>query len=370
MRVRTAVAGIEPHDPPLAGKIPYDPDRLTAGLHGRRSRMAEGDRLIRLCRIQTLPELARTVFPGTAAESILDFQRLAVRELARELIDLITCMSGPGARLLYWLLIRFQIENLKVLIRMRLSGRPETAQVYLVPLPKGLTLDVRGLSAAESFNDFIDCTPKGLLREALKRASEIYPVRTSPFFFEAMLDRDYFQVLLEAVEEIREQDKDIAKPMFLQEVDTFLLMLLLRGKYFYGLDRETLLPLHVRGTRIPRALFATMLDDQDLRESVERVAQSVFDVPPFQGTTSVGSSAPAIDAAALEHLAWKRFGRLANLAFRKSHIGLAAVLGYAGIRRLEVANLVTLSEGIQKAMTAEAIRDRLIAHWDSEALSV
>ena len=269
MRVRTAVTGFEPHDPPLAGRIPYDPNRLTASLHGRRSRMAEGDRFIRLCRIQTLPELARTVFPGSAAESILDFQRLAVRELARELIDLITCVSGPGARLLYWLLIRFQIENLKVMIRMRLSGRPESAQAYLVPLPKGLTLDVRGLSAAESFDDFIGCTPKGLLREALKRASEIYPVQTSPFFFEAMLDRDYFQVLLEAVEAIREQDKDIAKPMFLQEVDIFLLMLLLRGKYSYGLDREALLPLHVRGTKISPALFATMLNDQDLRESVE-----------------------------------------------------------------------------------------------------
>ena len=147
-------------------------------------------------------------------------------------------------------------------------------------------------------------------------------------------------------------------------------MLLLRGKYSYGLDREALLPLHVRGTKISPALFATMLNDQDLRESVERVAQSVFDAPPSHGTASVGSSAPVLDAALLEHLAWKRFGRLANLAFRKSHIGLAAVLGYVGIRRLEVANLVTLSEGIQKAMTAEAIRDRLIAYWDSEALRV
>ncbi len=70
MRVRTAIA--EPDsDPRPAGRIPDDMDRLAAVLHGRRSRMAEAERLNALCRMRTLPELAGTIFPGSEAEGVL-----------------------------------------------------------------------------------------------------------------------------------------------------------------------------------------------------------------------------------------------------------------------------------------------------------
>ena len=73
---------------------------------------------------------------------------------------------------------------------------------------------------------------------------------------------------------------------------------------------------------------------------------------------------------ALEALAWKRFQRLANGAFRRDHMGLGAVVGYAGLRRVETANLITLSEGIRTGMTAEAIRARLVPRKELEAAYV
>jgi vacuolar-type H+-ATPase subunit C/Vma6 len=67
-----------------------------------------------------------------------------------------------------------------------------------------------------------------------------------------------------------------------------------------------------------------------------------------------------IDAPMLESLVWKRFFRLSNLAFRTGNIGLGSIMGYAGLRRVEVANLITISEGIISGMAAETIRGRLI----------
>ena len=69
-------------------------------------------------------------------------------------------------------------------------------------------------------------------------------------------------------------------------------------------------------------------------------------------------------------LAWKRFLRLANRAFRRSHMDLGAVVGYAGIRRVEVANLISLSEAIRTGMAAEVIRARLIPRNDLESADV
>jgi vacuolar-type H+-ATPase subunit C/Vma6 len=77
-----------------------------------------------------------------------------------------------------------------------------------------------------------------------------------------------------------------------------------------------------------------------------------------------------VDGAALERLAFRRFFRLANFTFRCSHMGLAAVVGYVGIRRVEVANLITLSEGIRIGMPSEAIRARMITYRDREAAHV
>ena len=158
--------------------------------------------------------------------------------------------------------------------------------------------------------------------------------------------------------------------MVCQEVDIFHLMLIVRGKFHYGLTPETLLPLHVAGTRIPRALFAEMVNDQDLSASVSRVTERVFDAVHFEDGSSKVCADTAVDAAALERLAWKRFLRLANLAFRQSHIGLGAIVGYTGIRRIEVANLITISEGIRKGMAPETIRVRLITHTGEDGAHV
>jgi vacuolar-type H+-ATPase subunit C/Vma6 len=351
--------------------MPDDLDHLAAILHGRRSHMAEGDRLTGLCQVPTLQELAQLVFPGSEPRGVVEFQRLLVHDLIRELSGLLGHMSGPAAHLLHWLLVRFQLENLKVLIRIRFSGQTETrVQDYLVSLPRDLTLDAHGLSTAESYDDFIRLAPKGAFREALKRAIEIYGDRARPFFFEAVLDREYLQGLLAHVEMFRESTREHFKPMYRQEVDIFHLMVVLRGKFHYGLDHEALLPLHVRGGRISRALFTQMLKDQDVRTAVERAAENVFDAPPPEETPDGRSSPAWVGAAALERLAWSRFAHLANLAFRKSHLGLGAVLGYAGLRRVEVANLVTLSEGVRRGIPGEAIRARMITHHDWEAARV
>jgi vacuolar-type H+-ATPase subunit C/Vma6 len=370
MRMRAAIAGAE-RDPRQAGRISYDLDRLTASLHGRRSRMAELERLSGLCRIATLAEFMQTVLPGLEPHDVPGFQRRLVQRFTQELSGLLPHLSGSGARLLYWELIRFRVENLKVLIRTRFSESPSAdAYEHIVPLPGELALDVQKLSRAESLDDFVQAAPKGLLRESLERSIEVFGVNSRPFFFEAVLDHDYLQVLLQKVEALPPGDREIVAPMFRQEADIFHLRLIVRGKFYYGLTPDALLSLHVPGARIHRTLFSEMLRDQDLRTSMSRAAGYVFDSGPFDVPSDDRSLTEAPDSTGLENLAWRRFARLANNAVRQSHMGLATVFGYVGIRRVEVANLVTLSEGIRKGMSPEAIGARMITYGGREATHV
>jgi V/A-type H+-transporting ATPase subunit C len=336
-----------------------DLDYLVARLHARRSNMAEAERLDGLCRIRSLPDFFRAIYPESELKGLIGFQRLLINELINEFSGFRAYICGPGADLLDWTLVRFQVENLKVLIRICLTKIPfEEVNEHLIPLPKEFVLNIQRLAKAESPADFVRLIPKGLLQENLEKALEIYREYPQSFFFEVALDCGYFKGLVSKTEELLGEDREIVRPMVYQEADIFNLMLIARGKFYYGLTPTILRAFYVSGTRIPRTLFASMLNDTNLSTAVNRIAERVLDVELFKYGPKEGSN--AIDASILEGLAWKRFFRLANLTFRQSHMGLAAIIGYMGLRRVEVANLITISEGIRIGISGETIRARLI----------
>ena len=346
-----------------------DLDYLAARLHGRRSSMAEGERLDALCRIRSLPDFTRAIFPERDFGTVGDFQRQLVEEVIRELSGLPAHLSREQARLVEWMLTRLEVENLKVLLRACITKVPlEEVTEHLVFLPRQTVAQVEALRSAGSPVDFARLLKLGPLRKSLEDAVRQWGEDARPFFFEAALDRGYFQELLARFRLLSSEDREETGAVLCQEVDIFHLMLVLRGKFNYGLTADPLLPLHVPGARISRSCFAAMLNDTDPWVAVGRAVMRALDPLPFEGSPGEGSA--LIPVAALESLAWRRFLRLANSAFRRSHMGFGAIIGYVAIRRLEVANLITISEGIRTGMSADAIRARMNPRTDLEAASV
>jgi vacuolar-type H+-ATPase subunit C/Vma6 len=346
-----------------------DLDYLAARFHGRRSRVAEAERLDALCRLRTIPELADAVFPDTKTQTSVAFQRGTLADLVSELSHSTRYLAEAGGDLLAWMLVRFQVENTKVLLRGFLDRTPlEELEAHLLVLPKNLALDANALLGAETLERFVARLPRELPRQALRVALDTYRGQLRPFFFEAALDRGYFQELLARAGRLSDEDKEVVAPIIEQEVNMFLLMLTVRGRFGYGLTPELLLPLHIRSRGIPIGRFNAMLTAPDLRAAAAFTVGRVIDTLPAEH--EAGETSRALDAAALEALAWKRFLRLAHRAFRRSHMGLGAIIGYAGIRRVETANLITLSEGIRARVAPESIRARLIPRSDPEVAYV
>ncbi len=345
-------------------------DFLAARLHGRRSRMATGERLATLCQVRTVPRFGTEVLSVAEVLSATQIQRRLVEELAQEMAGLAAQVVSTGAELLRWLAVRFQVENLKVLLRGMLAGeRLESLQPHLVPLPREFTLDAASLAGARSLDEFHLLVPRGPLRRRFGETVEVHGDEKRPFFFESALDKGYFEELLARTGALGAEERELVKPLVLQEIDTFHLMLVARGKYIYGLAATALLPLHVSGTAIPRERFAAMLADADLRTAASRALNRAVDSLPGAAGAG-GDPAGVIAPSDLEALAWNRFLRLANRAFRRSHMGFAAVVAFVELRRVEVANLVTLSEGIRAQIPAEKIRDRLIPRQTGEVAHV
>ena len=171
---------------------------LAARIHGRRSRLAEAGRLENLCRLPEVPELGRAVYPDIEFHALADFHRRLAQDLVRELCSFLKHLEGPDADLLGWMLAKFQVENIKVLVRAFVNRTPlETPEEYLLSLPHDLILDVPALMAAKSLEEFAELLPLGAARKSLRQALERFHEQPRPFFLEAALDRGYFRELLD-----------------------------------------------------------------------------------------------------------------------------------------------------------------------------
>lgn len=328
--------------------IVKDLDYISARLHARRSALAELKRLDFLCGLRTIPELARALYPAPAVLSCAELQARLLRDLVLESVEVSGYFSGPGFRLLGALLARFQVENLKALIRGLAARRePGAAQSCLIPLPPELELFPAGPPGTMA--ELVRLLPAGVLKESLGGAQALYSAQARPFFYEAALDRGYFSELLARANALPVEDRAAVGAMVRQEADIFHLLLAARGRFLYGLKRGELLPFHVEGTEIPLRRFAAMLDAPDLSAAFALAIGRALDSKP-------SASGPA----AGEAMAWNRYLRLADRAFRAVHMGFGVAAGYAVIRRVEVMNLITLCEGIRLGVPAPALRLRML----------
>lgn len=333
-----------------------DLDYLTTRLHARRSLMAEAKRLDELCLAGAIVHLGRAFHPESIPQSVADFQQRAVQRLLSEFAFCLRYLSGADASLVFWLQTRFQLENIKVLLRGFVSHAPyATLQQHFILLSRELAFDAEKLLKAGTLDEFAQNLPNFLPCERLRALLKSHPDEQRLFLLEAALDAGYFTELLARTERICGEEKGFVAPLMRQEVDTFLLMLVVRGKFHHHLSSEELLPLHIQQSSFSRRRFRNMLAAPDISTTAGFALGAVMDEIPTK-----------VEAETLETLAWKRFRLLANRAFRHSHLGLGAVIGYLELRRVELANLITISEGVRLGAGPEAIRARLIPRTELE----
>lgn len=343
-----------------------DLDFLTARLHGRLSRVAAGVRLDGLCRLPGATELSRIIHPEAEFHAMADFQRRLARDLFREISSCRCLMPGRGADLLNWMLVRFQVENIKILLRalvrkIQLEGPEE----FLFAIPEELRLDELRLRNARSVADFAAALPRGSPRDSLLR--ELPTLSGSPnlLVLEAALDRGYFEELLMRGQRLGAADRDWVQPVLKQEVDTFHLLLALRGRFNHGLAADVLAGLHVAGSEISGRRFASMLAAGDILAVARLAVHRVIDSLPSVGKS--GSAKASLDIATVEALAWERWVHCCVRALRRNPLGMGTVIGYLGIRRVEIANLISLSEGLRVGIAPESLRARLHPRRTGEA---
>lgn len=315
---------------------------LAARLHGRRSRVAEGGKLDELCGLQSVQELSLRVLAGIEFAAPQDLQKELTRRLILEVVELRDSTRGPLRELLDWELVRFAASNLKVILRGVLH-RVDRDEIlgHLVDAP-GLepSVDPR-LASSKSLAELVDNVRPQSLREPLARVIRSRVAQDHPFFFEAALDGAWLEGMLQRASKLAREDSELVRDLVVQETRIFHLVLVFRGRAQQKLDPAELSALRVELGAAERRRFASAIAD-----------------PRIMLTSAAGGAA---EGSVAESAAWSRFLHLANRAFRRSPMGEGVVAGYTAIRRVELANLITVSEGIRAHVPAPQLRSRLLS---------
>ena len=325
-----------------------DLDLLCARLHGRRALLPDAARLRALCGLGSPAALASALYPGEGITTAAALQARLVKDYAFEMAELSSALGGARARLLAWLPVCFQAENIKVRARALLSGSDKAAAAQLLlDLPPGMAAYGPALAAVNDLPGLASALPEGPLRRALERVLAAKP-GGEPFFYEAELDRAYYMELAALAGALGAVDGPYAAGLARQEVAAYNLALAARGRFLYRIDENELLLYFAPGSAITRLRFKAML-----------AAPGIGALRAMAAGLALAAGPEEKDPAALEALARDRYRTMARRAWRGSHIGFGAVMGYAALRRLYTEDLIRLSEGLRLGLGPEAIYKRL-----------
>jgi len=332
---------------PLSG----DFDFIQAKVHGLRSRVYELDRLDDLCNLRTIEQLWRRLYPDAHAGDHHALQRRLLADHVAVLGGIAGHLPAPLAPLYAWMMRRFQLENLKVLLRAWKTRQPaERVAPLLAPLGGKLALDTGQFLRARDLASFVGLMPDTRFRAAALAAAPEHAETGETFFIEAALDAAYYERLVELAGELPARHRGACEPLVRLEAELYDTLAVFRLKLNAGLSRDrvgTFLARHGLSLLAIERLF----DYPDFRDMLGHVPRDLLRPEDAAGVFTIPD---------LERVLWERLLRAANRQFYRSVGDMGLVVAFYTVKRVELANLIRVVEGVRRGLGPEAIRGGLI----------
>jgi V/A-type H+-transporting ATPase subunit C len=312
-----------------------------------------GEQLDILGRSEYTDRVANVVGEPTVAL----LERALLNHLARASRLPLRLMQGGSRELLDWYWRRFEVNNLKMILRARHYGTAvESFRDMLIPLGSSSKLPWDALIAADSVVAVVNLVRRSAYGPALDDALERYRREAVLFVLEVALDLSYTHRLLKLVAKLRGRDRREATRFIGAWVDAQNLLWAYRYRIYAHFSPEEILNytlhsgLRVNAERIRAiALGAPLLDV---------VSQIWGDILPGLETLEGLPDRQALPK--LELILQRHLWLEARQALGGYPLSLATVLAYEILLESEVYDLMALAEGKAVDWTAEQIRPYLI----------
>lgn len=329
----------------------------SAFLHARVSLLAENllsgelvnhllerslDRLAEVFRIVGLPELPVDRPPDPQA-----LKQTLTAMLINEAALLERSLTGTGREFLVHWMRRFEITNLKTIIRGKLTKcPPDVILKELVDLGPMAALPVNDLVHTEDVTELLRRLETSQYADLARQARRVYEESHELFSVEATIDRHYFGGLAKRVNALPDVERRRMRPLSGILIDQTNLIWLLRYRFAYGLaPPHAYFLLAPSGYHLDTRVLLMLVQLASIDEVMEKIP------PPLGGMLKGADTVIAAEAALgreVERMAWS--------ILRYSTFNLARAFAFLLLREKQMLLIHIAVKGKQLQLDEGLIR--------------
>ena len=218
-----------------------------------------------------------SVIENSASQAALNraAERALIHTLMLELSVLLRPLDG-GARgiLMHWTR-KFELYNLKALIRGKLQGLPfEQIKPNLYDLPALIRLPHDRLLRTESILELLRSLEQGPFADIALQARRVYEEKNEPFSLDAAIDRSYYTGMLRRIRRVADDDRAPLQRLVGTLIDQQNLIWLLRYRFSYRLSpSETYYLLVPFGRRLHQERLKRLVNQERFELVIEQLPE-------------------------------------------------------------------------------------------------
>ncbi len=252
------------------------------------------------------------------------------------------------------LMRKYEVENLKVILRAWHSTE-QKAFIYRGYICNEIPVD--SILAAETIEEIIVLLGEMSYRRPLADARESYKKSRSLFYLEVALDKELYEATWRAIGELSGVDRKIASKLMGIEIDILNINWILRFKRYYNLGLAEITALMIPGgLQIKEEFVRNAYPGRDETSLMSALLTGVYgSVLPTLRTEKEVQALSLLEGFLKEIYAQQLRKALGGYPFT-----IGTVIAYLRLKRMEVANIVTVLNGKALDLPPEEIVRNLV----------
>lgn len=253
--------------------------------------------------------------------------------------------NGAYRELFNVFFVRFEIEDLKVILRGKYVGKDdETIKELMIARGRLSTINYDSIISAKNIEDVVQ-NLRGTVyyKHILPLVNSVY--EDGLFRIETALDFTYFSLFRKCLKKLNDEDREIIQRIIGTESDILNIQWVFRGKFYYNLSPEEL-------------LNYTIYDAYKLkREELKKMCYSHDQDEFYQIIQNLSYNKIFFEDKDLEYLVEKNINSYLKNMFdnykKEGKMNISCIVAYLELQLIEMRDIISIIENIRYGVMAE-----------------
>ena len=263
-------------------------------------------------------------------------ERTLIHTLMNELSILLRPLNGISRDILVHWSRKFELYNLKALIRGKLQGLPfESIEQDLYEVPALISLPHDQLLRTENVLELLRQLERGPYHDIAHQARSVYEEKSELFTLEGAIDRTYYTGLLKRTRQTSQEDWNFLREVIGALSDQQNLSWLLRYRFNYNMSpSETYYLLIPFGHQLNQDRLKKLVNLDSLEKVIEALPHHLGELMQ-----------DADDLVTVEYLLEQETAAYLHHNLRHSFSAVSRALSYMVLREMDLKKLYTIIQG-------------------------